>query len=206
MEVRLWFTALCCLAAFVVLGLLVAHPPVSKIDAETIVLRGQATPLAVLFTASGRTLPLIALSVIAAIIFWSIKANVLIPIAILSSQTVSQAFIEGLKHLFHRTRPDQWLVQHEIGYSYPSGHAATAIVFYGAWFLVLWQSPLPKGLKITLLIFLALWGLGVSWSRIALGAHYFTDVLGGTLFGAAWLCICLALVRHFSTASKLFAQ
>ncbi len=203
MEVRLWLAALCCFAAFVVLGLLVAYPPVPKIDAQTIVFRGQATQLAVLFTQSGRTVPLVALSVIAVIVFWAAKSNVFVPIVILLSQTVSQGAIEGAKQFFHRTRPDQWLVRHEIGYSYPSGHAATAIVFYAAWFLVVWQSPLPKGLKVPLLCILGIWVLGVSWSRIALGAHYFTDVLGGTLFGIAWLCIGVSLARHIALFRKV---
>ncbi|MBC5829516.1 MAG: phosphatase PAP2 family protein [Candidatus Eremiobacteraeota bacterium] len=203
MEVRLWLTALCCFAAFVVLGLLVAGPPVPKIDAQTIVLRGQATPLAVLFTASGRTVPLLVLSALAVVVFWAAKSNVFVPIVILLWQTVSQGAIEGAKHFFHRTRPDQWLVRHEIGYSYPSGHAATAVVFYAAWFLVVWQSPLPKSLKTVFLCILGIWVLGVGWSRIALGAHYFTDVLGGTLFGIAWLCIGVALARHLPFFHKL---
>lgn len=198
MEVRLWWAALGSFAAFVVLGMLVAHPPVSRIDAETVTWRGQATQLAVLFTESGRTAPLVGLSAIALIIFWAAKTNVFVPIAILLSQTASQGLIEGAKRLFHRTRPDQWLVRHEIGYSYPSGHAATAIIFYATWFLVVWQSPLPKAWKTALLCVLGLWALGVSWSRIALGAHYLTDVMGGTLFGIAWVCIGVALLRHFS--------
>lgn len=204
MEVRLWLAAVCCLVAFLALGKLVANPPVPKVDAETVVLRGQATPLAVLFTESGRTVPLVALSLLAVVIFWATKTNVLIPVVILFSQTLSQGIVEGVKHVFHRTRPDQWLVRHEIGYSYPSGHAATAIVFYAAWFLVVWQSPLPKGLKTALLSLLAIWAVGVSWSRIALGAHYLTDVVGGTLFGIAWLCIGAALLRHFSLSQKVF--
>jgi hypothetical protein len=38
-------------------------------------------------------------------------------------------------------RPDVWLDRHEPGFSYPSGHATTAVVFYGAWVAVLWTSP-----------------------------------------------------------------
>ncbi len=203
MEIRLWITTVCCLVAFVALGLVVAHPSLPRIDAQTVALRGQATSLAALFTESGRTLPLIMLSMLAVLAFYVAKANVFIPIAILFSQTISQGVIEGAKHVFHRTRPDQWLVRHEIGYSYPSGHAATAVIFYAAWFLVVWQLPMPKALKVVLLVVLGVWVVGVGWSRIALGAHYLTDVLGGTLFGIAWLCICIALVRHFSAGQKL---
>ncbi len=190
--------------AFALLGTVVAHPPVTKIDADTVVWRGQATPLAALFTESGRTVPLIVLSVLAAIVLLLTKGNVLIPVVILVSQTLSQGLIEAVKHLFHRTRPDQWLLRHEIGYSYPSGHAATALIFYGAWFLVVWQSPLPKGLKVLLLLLIGIWMSGVSWSRIALGAHYLTDVVGGTLFGIAWLCIGLALLRHLNIGQRVF--
>jgi undecaprenyl-diphosphatase len=37
--------------------------------------------------------------------------------------------------------------------------------------------------------------IGIPWSRVALGAHYVTDVAGGLLYGVAWLFAYVTLVR-----------
>jgi undecaprenyl-diphosphatase len=109
------------------------------------------------------------------------------------SQILSQIIVELIKARYARARPDYWLVGLEAGHSYPSGHATTAVVFFAGWALVAIFSPLPDTVKALLAIALALWAVGVSWSRLALGAHYVSDVAGGTLFGAGWLCAVSAL-------------
>jgi len=47
-------------------------------------------------------------------------------------------------------------------------------------------------LKVAIVTVLVLWALGIMWSRLALGAHYLSDVFGGALFGTAWLCALFA--------------
>ncbi len=42
--------------------------------------------------------------------------------------------------------------------------------------------------------------VGIPWSRLALGAHYLTDVAGGLLLGAAFLCAALAVILRFAPA------
>ncbi len=121
--------------------------------------------------------------------------GVFVVLAIIFSQVVSQGLVSLSKGLFARARPDVWLDRHEPGFSYPSGHATTAVVFYGAWVVVLWTSPLPAAVRVCGTALLAGWALGIGWSRIALGAHYPTDVIGGFLLGAAWFCFALAAGR-----------
>jgi membrane-associated phospholipid phosphatase len=126
----------------------------------------------------------------------ALRLSIKLPLAILVSQALSQGLVNLSKGFFARARPSGWLYRHELGFSYPSGHAATAVVFYGAWALALWASPLPPAVRIAGTLLLAGWGLGIAWSRIALGAHYATDVLGGVLFGLGWLCFALAAARN----------
>ncbi len=197
-ESRLVTIAGLCLAAFFALGYSVTHPiGLWRFDSHANVLRGQGLPWAILFTQSGRALPLLALALAGIAIAAVTRYQVVAAVVIFAAQLVSQAAVEGLKHVFHRARPDSWIYHEELGYSYPSGHATTAVVFFGSWLVLVLMSPLPKGVKVVLAAVLATWMIGIDWSRLALGAHYLTDVIGGTLFGIACASIVFASLLHF---------
>lgn len=86
---------------------------------------------------------------------------------------------------FARPRRLDWLVFHETSFSYPSSHAAIAVAFYGLWAWLLWCEGLAPRRWVGAL--LAVVAIAICWSRLALGAHYVTDVAGGALLGAALL-------------------
>ena len=103
---------------------------------------------------------------------------------------------EWLKLLVHRHRPfvDGWFVDWS-GYSFASGHTIGATLLYGQ--LALFIIPVIKSRRGRALIFsMAIFIISlVGFSRIALGAHYLTDVLGGIFLGTSWLAFCLFLSR-----------
>ena len=202
LEGRLWITAAFAMIAFIALGAIVSREPPTRFDVEAGAMRGDATQLAISLTQSGRFWPLIVLACIGLLIFTLARWPLWIPALIFGSQIVSQGCIEVAKRLFVRARPDDWLFRHELGYSYPSGHACTAIVFFGAYALVMCALPIGRGWKLAVVAFALFWILGIDWSRIALGAHYLTYVIGGTLFGVAWLCAIAALTLRFLTHGR----
>ena len=193
-----------CAVCFAALGYFVTRAPLTRIDVESVALRGTNIPLAIVFTNSGYGFALTCLGVGSVVAALVLRAPVIVPLAILASQILSQAAANLLKSVFERARPDVWLYRHELGYSYPSGHATTAIVFYGAWLVVAWMSPLPPLLRVAVAATLVVWIAGIGWSRVVLGAHYPTDVLGGYLFGCGWLCagMALALTRGAGLAAR----
>jgi len=98
---------------------------------------------------------------------------------------------ESLKLIFHRPRPQLAWAQVQPEYSFPSGHAMNSLVFYVGLALivgVLWGRRAGLASVVAAIVLALLIGT----SRIYLGYHYFTDVAGGFLAGAAWLLIISA--------------
>jgi len=92
----------------------------------------------------------------------------------------------------HRLRPIlTHPVAHESGLSFPSGHAQAAVVGYAVLLLVF--LPILHGVWRRLAVtFAVLMVLAIGFSRIALGVHYVSDVVGGYVLGAAWVAAMAA--------------
>ena len=180
-------------ALFAILGAYVSSRTPTRIDTEAVALRGIGTPIAAVFTSLGYWPTLSVLSVVTIALLFNRTATAWLPAALVASQGVSQGIIVVLKPLFHRTRPDDWLLNHEVDLSYPSGHSATAITFFLALLVLVWNARIPGPAQIALSIVLGACVFGIPWSRLALGAHYATDILGGLLFGTAWLAASTAI-------------
>lgn len=108
---------------------------------------------------------------------------------------------EWVKILVHRHRPfiDGWYVDWS-GYSFASGHTIGATLLYGQ--LALFIIPLINGRRGRVLVFSAATFVIVlvGFSRIALGAHYLTDVLAGIFLGTSWLTLCVLISRPLQRA------
>jgi undecaprenyl-diphosphatase len=202
-ELRLWIAAVLCLGAALALGFYVSQRTPARIDVETVAVRGTAIPLALFFTALGRWPALLALSVVAALAAWRLGTGVGAVVLLYATQVVSQGASTLLKLGFHRSRPDHWLVIQEKDWSYPSGHAVTAVVFFVGFAILAWHAPLPRPLAVTITAVLLVCAIGMPWSRLALGAHYLTDVIGGLLLGAAFLCAAFALILHSASIRSI---
>jgi len=112
---------------------------------------------------------------------------------------------EWLKVAVHRQRPFvegpyvDW-----SGYSFASGHTIAATLLYGQ--LLLFVLPLLKTRHWRVLCIFSAASLVfvVGFSRVALGAHFLTDVLAAIFFGIVWLMLCTVLgqsVRGRTVAS-----
>ncbi|MGX7825971.1 phosphatase PAP2 family protein [Actinokineospora sp. 24-640] len=92
-----------------------------------------------------------------------------------------------VKELVARLRPEVDGQFYAVaGWSFPSGHSMSSFVFYGVLALVF--APLLHGAPRRLFITaVALLVVAIGFTRMALGAHYLTDVISGWLLGALWL-------------------
>ena len=80
------------------------------------------------------------------------------------------------------------------GKSFPSGHTQAAMVGYGILVLFVWPVAARRW-RFSLVAMTSLMVLLVGFSRIALGVHYLSDVIGGIVIGSAWL---LAMTAAFA--------
>ena len=98
------------------------------------------------------------------------------------------------KHLFKRERPNKKRLVKEKGYSYPSGHTVSAVSFYG--FLLVYLLFNVGSLPFQILVFFIITFLIylIGYSRIFLGVHYLSDIVGGVLIGSAYLLIFTYIV------------
>jgi membrane-associated phospholipid phosphatase len=99
----------------------------------------------------------------------------------------------ALKRAFNRARPT---IEHMVvvkSLSYPSGHAMSAMAFYGFLTYLIFQIKMPNWLRAvlsTVFIFL-IFSIGIS--RIYLGVHFPSDVAGGFIAGLIWVAFCVVL-------------
>lgn len=104
-----------------------------------------------------------------------------------------------LKVLVKRLRPTINPLVQETNYSFPSGHTMAITALYLFFIFFLWKSPLTKSIKIILTIVSLVIIIAVSFSRIYLGVHYLSDVLGGLFCSTAIVLILL----HFYKPLKM---
>ncbi|MEJ8854426.1 phosphatase PAP2 family protein [Variovorax robiniae] len=116
--------------------------------------------------------------------FWSLVAFCAIPSGMLLNFAI--------KHVFTRPRPSFGLVQQTFsGYSFPSGHTSGAMLVYGVLICAL-LSGTPTPTRRLAAAACAAMILLVGFSRVYLGAHYFSDVIAAGLEGICWLALVIA--------------
>lgn len=102
-----------------------------------------------------------------------------------------------IKVIIARPRPEINKLVTETGYSFPSGHSITSMVFYGYLVYLTYKYINNKKIKIPLIIFLILLIPTIGLSRIYLGVHYTSDVLCGFLLGIIYLILFISISKKY---------
>lgn len=108
-----------------------------------------------------------------------------------------------MKLSFHRLRPPNPLIDKLENFSFPSGHATSAFIFYGLLTYLVWKTKLPKLYKYIVGTALILFSLLIGFSRIYLRVHYPSDVLAGFCIGFAWLSLTVWLFERLKKKSDI---
>ncbi len=194
----IWLLAAACAAGFVLLAILVATGITDPIDAAIIdVVRAPAlddalAPLASI-TQLGSTWAVIgvgALVLLTGFLGGRPRDGAIGALMI----AIGSLAIEIVKRLMGRARPDllEPLIE-EVGFSFPSGHAANSMVAYGVLGVLVARLPWPLGVRIAIGTLLGAIVFGVGLSRVWLGVHFPTDVVAGWLLGGAFVAAYAAI-------------
>ncbi len=141
----------------------------------------------------GAPLTVIGLAVCAALLMrhqWQRALGILIAVG------GSGVAMEILKHVIARPRPPHTFQAYlETGYSFPSGHTTGAMALYGFLWWLAWKHMAPGRTRTLVLALLPILIVAVGFSRLYLGVHYLSDVLGGFALGAVFIWIGIAITR-----------
>jgi undecaprenyl-diphosphatase len=147
-----------------------------------------------LFTALGEPTVLIAAGVATAFLLWRAGHRHL-PWILIAITLIGRGLSELQKYWIARARPD--LDPHLVVVrtsSFPSGHAASSMIFYLTMALALtagsrWHRAAAAGAIVLSLL--------IGTSRVMLGVHWPSDVVGGWAFGMLWVLLTLRLSRRW---------
>ncbi|CAN7640641.1 phosphatase PAP2 family protein [Paenibacillus sp. LjRoot56] len=107
-----------------------------------------------------------------------------------------------LKLVFQRERPTLHRLIEETGYSFPSGHSMTAFALYAALSFLLWRHVPSKSGRTIVICISILMILMIGSSRIYLGVHYPSDVVGAYLASGFWFTFCVWIFQWYMENRK----
>ena len=159
--------------------------------------------LMLFFTKLGKHQFLIPANITLILFYLFVRKHSWFSIRVASIALSSLLLMFALKHLFHRKRPTQPLLEKAKGLSFPSGHAIMSVTFYGLIIYILSHEIKSSALKIPIIGSLILLMQVVGFSRIYLRVHYASDVVAGHLIGLGWLLASLNLLKRLEKFNKM---
>ena len=194
-----WIVLFICLIGFFALAEDVFNKEIMNGDivgyklVSTFLISDFATPIAKFITNFGGAIILIGL---AFTLFIFIK-NKKIGVSIISNLAIITLLNQLLKRIVQRPRPTEFRIVEESGYSFPSGHSMVSMAFYGYLIYLIYKYVKNKYLKWISIILLSILICSIGISRIYLGVHYTSDVLGGFFISISYLIIYISAVNKF---------
>ena len=192
-----WVVLFICLVGFLALAEDVFNKEIMNGDIigykliSTFLISDFVTPIAKFITNFGGA---IFLSIATVMLFLFIK-NKKIGLSIISNIVISAVLNQLLKRILQRPRPTEFRIVEETGYSFPSGHSMVSMAFYGYLIYLIYRYIKNKYVKWTLITILSILICLIGISRIYLGVHYTSDVLGGFLLSISYLVIYISSIK-----------
>ena len=194
-----WIILFICLIGFLAIAEDVFNKEIMSGDiigyklVSTFLISDFATPIAKFITNFGGAIFLIALTIVLLVLIKNKK----IGISIFSNLVIVTILNQLLKAILQRPRPTEYRIVEETGYSFPSGHSMVSMALYGYLIYLIYKYVKNKYIKWISIVLLSILVCSIGISRIYLGVHYTSDVLGGFLISMSYLVIYISAVNKF---------
>ncbi len=116
---------------------------------------------------------------------------------------VSTIINNVVKVIVREPRPVYMPKNMETTFAYPSGHSMAAVTTYGFFIYLINKSTIPKKYKCFYSILLSLFAIFIMTSRIYLGAHFFSDIIGAMLASLTLIFLFMYLNEKLGIFKKL---
>ena len=193
-----WVVLFICLVGFLALTEDVFNKEIMQGDIigykmiSTFLISDFVTPIAKFITNFGGA---VFLSIATIALLLLIK-NKKIGLSIFSNIVIITILNQLLKRILRRPRPTEFRIVEETGYSFPSGHSMVSMAFYGYLIYFIYRYIKNKYIKWSLIVLLSILICLIGISRIYLGVHYTSDVLGGFLLSISYLVVYISLIKN----------
>lgn len=118
-----------------------------------------------------------------------------------TSMTLGGISMRLIKLLIHRIRPISSLIN-VSGYSFPSGHATMATIFFTILLYAFKNDIKNRVIKLFYILIMVLTFLLVGFSRVYLNVHWFSDVIAGFSLGIFWVSLLVLIFKFVSVVEK----
>lgn len=189
-----WITVLAAIFLFIILGMIYESSMIRTIDDAFfkffVTVRTDALDSFCYFLRDFGSSKMYLTFAVILLIFSIIRKRVWTGIYLLITLLIGRVIVSFIKGIYERPRPSG-MYYIEDGFSFPSGHAVMATSFFLtlSFILIILDTNLQKQkriIQISALVFILL----ISFSRIYLHVHHFSDIVAGWLVGYAWYSIC----------------
>jgi undecaprenyl-diphosphatase len=207
MNLKLVFTesfiiSLVCAIGFGLIAVLVGQQHIVGFDNRLIsLIQGQEnatlTPFMKFFTDIGSGLPITIITIVIMVVLYAVlkfRWELLFFIGVVVGSALLNVV---LKLVFHRARPIVHRIVEANGYSFPSGHSMAAFTLYGVLCFLSWKHTRGAFARVMLIACGCIIIVAIGVSRIYLGVHYPSDVVGGYLASGTWLAVSIGLFQRF---------
>lgn len=184
-----WLICFICLFCFLLLAEDVFTKEIIQIDdivykfIASHFISNSLTPIVKIITFFGSATWIVIFTIILFVIIRNKRQNILLGTNLCIVTIINQI----LKHIFKRSRPTEFRIIDESGYSFPSGHSMVSMAFYGLIIYFCYKYIKNNSIRNICITFLGVLILLIGISRIYLGVHYASDVIAGFMISIAYL-------------------
>ena len=192
-----WIILFVCIIGFLAITENVWNKEIMRADIigykviSTILISNFITPIAKLITNFGGAIFLISETIILLIVVKNKKIGLSVALNLIIITILNIL----LKNIIQRPRPTEFRLIDETGYSFPSGHSMVSMAFYGFIIYLVYKKVQNKYIKWIVISILSILIILIGISRIYLGVHFASDVLGGFACGMVFLVTYIKINR-----------